>query len=221
VIVQLIEDLRAEHDLIDRVLGSLRTYVDLRLRGEGEAADGARFIAFLRLFAGDFHHAREEDTLFPALRERADLPGHGPIAVLTDDHRRIAALLDRLGRLVVLDSFSDAERAELRGLAVDYTHALWHHIDAENSVLLPESESRLAKKGVRDLASRDMTGPEALARAAGEQLLQIYPPSADPQIVRGDGCVSCRAFAESCRGLEREWWNEWEWEEFEDHLGGD
>jgi hypothetical protein len=36
--------------------------------------------------------------------------------------------------------------------------------------------------------------------------------------MRGDGCVFCPAFTTSCRGVEHEWWNEWEWEEFEDHL---
>jgi hypothetical protein len=30
--------------------------------------------------------------------------------------------------------------------------------------------------------------------------------------------VFCLAYGESCRGLEHEWWNESEWEEFEDHL---
>jgi hypothetical protein len=28
----------------------------------------------------------------------------------------------------------------------------------------------------------------------------------------------CPAFVDTCRGLEHEWWNESEWEEFEDHL---
>jgi hemerythrin-like domain-containing protein len=217
----LIDDLRADHDLIDQVLGSLRTYVNLRLRGEGDSADGSRFITFFRLFAGDFHHAKEEDTLFPALQQRADLPEQGPIAVLTGDHRRMAGLLDELGGFIALDSFTDAERERLRTLALEYSHGLWHHIDAENSVLLPESESRLAKKGVRELPSRAMTEDEASARACGERLLRVYPPSPDPGLVRGDGCVSCHAFTDSCRGLEREWWNEWEWEEFEDHMGGD
>ncbi|HSL20563.1 MAG TPA: hemerythrin domain-containing protein [Vicinamibacterales bacterium] len=217
--MQLIDDLRAEHDLIEQVVGSFRAFVDQRSRSEGDAADGPLFIRFFRLFAGDFHHAKEEDTLFPALREKADLPERGPIAVLTADHRRLAALLDEMTGLLERDSSSDRER--LRALAIDYSHGLWHHIDAENSVLLPESEGRLQKKGVTELPSRPMTPGERAARADGEDLVRRYPPSPDPTIVRGDGCVSCHAFAESCRGLEREWWNEWEWEEFEEHLAGD
>jgi len=43
--MELINQLRNEHDLIDQVAGSLRTFVRARARGEGEAADGARFLA--------------------------------------------------------------------------------------------------------------------------------------------------------------------------------
>jgi hypothetical protein len=123
--------------------------------------------------------------------------------------------------LLAQASSDETARARLLALAIEYSHGLWHHIDAENSVLFPESEGRLAKKGVRELPSREMTAQEAAAREAADDLLCRYPPASDPSIVRGDGCVSCHAFAESCRGLEREWWNEWEWEEFEERQGGE
>lgn len=219
--MKLIDDLRAEHDLIEQMAGALRTFAASRGRGEGTAADGEQFLRFFRLFAGDFHHAKEEDTLFPALQTLADLPERGPIAVLTADHRRMAGLLEGIGALAVMDVLDGPDAGRLYALATEYAHSLWHHIDAENSVLLPESEGRLLKKGVRELPSREMTAAEASARAAADDLLARYPPAPDPTIVRGDGCVSCRAFADNCRGLEREWWNEWEWEEFENHLSGD
>jgi hypothetical protein len=83
--------------------------------------------------------------------------------------------------------------------------------------LFPESEARLRKRGVTELESRAMTDAEERALASAEDLLRRYPPR-DPDIIRGEGCPMCPAFLNSCRGLEREWWNEWEWEEFEDHL---
>lgn len=219
--MQLIDDLQAEHDLIDRLVGSLRTYVDQRLRGGADPADGARFLRFFRLFAGDFHHAKEEDTLFVALQERADLPASGPIETLRDDHARFAAILAEMEPLIGSALDSEADRDRLRRLAFDYSHALWHHIDAENSVLFPESEARLKKNGVAELTARPMTDQERGAKADGEQLLTRYTPMNDPEIIRGDGCVSCPGLGERCRGFEREWWSESEWEELEDHLGGD
>lgn len=219
--MQLIQDLRLEHDLIEQVAGSLREYVEQRITGHGDPEDGSRYIAFFRLFAGDFHHAKEEDTLFPALRRQADLPEEGPIAVLTADHRRMAGVLGELADRLESDLSDPRGRERLRELAVRYSHALWHHIDAENSVLLPEGEGRLLKKGVRELPSRAMTEAEREAKAHGEALLAKYPPLNDTSIIRGDGCVSCEAFPESCRGLEHEWWSELEWEEFNEHQSGD
>ena len=68
--MRLMEELEAEHRLIEAVAGSLRTFVHARIAGAAPAADGRRFVRFFRLYAGQFHHAREEDTLFAALRAR-------------------------------------------------------------------------------------------------------------------------------------------------------
>jgi hemerythrin-like domain-containing protein len=216
--MQLIEELRAEHDLIEAVVGSLRAYVRLRLRGEGDPADGPRFVRFLRLYAGHFHHAREEDTLFAALTGRAQLPASGPIETLVHDHHRIARLLDEIDALLCQPSLDAAHARRLEAAAVEYSRSLWSHIDAENSVLFPEAEARLRKAGVRELSSRALTAEEEEARAVGEELVARHPPLHDRVAMRGDGCVCCPAMGERCRGLELEWWNEWEWAEFEDHI---
>lgn len=218
--MQLIDELRAEHDLIERVVGSLRTFASLRARGEADAADGPRFLRFFVHYAGRFHHAREEDTLFVSLARDAELPAdRGPIAVLLGDHRRMAGLLESMAPLLTSPDALDVEAgARLQALATEYAHALWHHIDAENSVLLPESEMRLRRHGVRELPSRPMTDEEAEAHAWGEDLVARYPPASDADAMRGDGCVMCPAMLADCRGLEHEWWNESEWDEFEDHL---
>jgi hemerythrin-like domain-containing protein len=219
--MRLIEELRAEHDLIEQVVGSLRAFVVARLKGDGDPSDGPRFIRFFRLYAGDFHHAREEDTLFEALVHRANLPERGPIAVLKDDHARMAGVLRQLDEFIALPHFDTKQGADLERLAVEYSRALWHHIDAENSVLFPESEPRLRKQGLAQLPSREMTGDERAAKAEGEALLERYAPLADRDVIRGDGCVCCPAMLEGCRGLEHEWWNEWEWDELEEHLASD
>jgi hemerythrin-like domain-containing protein len=214
----LLDDLRAEHDLIDAVAGSFRTFVS-RLDDDGGVEDFARFLEFFRLYAGAFHHACEEHALFPALVERAHLPGdRGPLAVLTGDHRRLSEQLDQIERLLEGGLIHQHDRRAAIRLATDYTRALEHHIDAENSVLFPESEARLRKQGVLELQGRQPTVEETAAKRIGEELLLRHPPSPDATTIRGDGCVLCPAMGEGCAGLEVEWWNEWEWEEFEDHL---
>jgi hemerythrin-like domain-containing protein len=216
--MRFIDELKAEHDLIDAVAGAFRTFA-ARSERPVDVGDLGQFLWFFRLYAGDFHHAREERALFPALVERAHLPGdRGPVAVLTDDHRRMSGQLAEMERLLLSDLALDANRAALYRLVQVYARALQHHIDAENSVLFPESEARLRKQGVQELNGRAMTEAEREAREAAEALLARYPPSSDAAAIRGDGCVLCPAMGEACAGLEAEWWNEWEWEEFEDHL---
>jgi len=219
--MQLLEDLRAEHTLIEQVVGSLRTFVDRRLAGQGDPADGARFMAFFRRYAGDFHHDKEEAVLFQALSGQAEVPAdRGPLAALTGEHRRMGDLLDALEPLLGAP-LAEAERARLQALAVDYSHSLWRHIDAENSVLFPEARERLRRFHVRDLPSRPMTEAEAAAREAGLALTALYPPLQDLGVHRGDGCVACPSYGTTCDGIEREWWTELEWEDLWDRMSSD
>lgn len=217
--MQLIDELTAEHALIEEVLGSLRTFVEAV---EGDPEDGAGFLRFFRRYAGDFHHAREEDILFAALAEKAELPGdRGPIAAMVAQHAHMAGILDQMAPLLEAAVLDPAARAHRQALAVSFSHALWHHIDAENSVLLPESGLRLRRSHVLELPTRPPSTEEQAARADGELLRAKYPPLQDREILRGDGCVHCPVYGETCRGLEREWWNEWEWDEYQDHMPND
>ena len=112
-------------------------------------------------------------------------------------------------------------QARLQQLAVDYSHSLWKHIDAENSVLFPEGQQRLRRFHVLDLPARPMTPEEASAREAGLALVTLYPPQHDPVVHRGDGCIACPSYGTACEGLEQEWWTELEWEDMRERMGSD
>lgn len=218
--MRLLEELRAEHELIDRVAGSLRTFAAARAKGEGDPEDGAAFRRFFRLWAGAWHHAREEETLFPALARSAELsPAHGPIAAFVEQHHEMAKVLEELDPLLDRDPLGADGAQRLVGLVTAYTRELGRHIDAENSVLLPESELRLRQANVLELVGRAPTGEELAARAEGERLAAAWSFTVDAGGVRGEGCVVCPSYGTTCRGVEAEWWNDSEWEEFSDHLG--
>jgi hemerythrin-like domain-containing protein len=202
--MKILDDLRSEHVLIEKVVGSLRTFAAGPVHG---ADDGAAYLRFFRLYAGRYHHAREEDVLFPAL-VATEVPGdRGPLKILLDAHHSMAGVLDQMEAGVTLD------------LAEHYGRALLHHIDAENSVLFPESEIRLRARGGAELPSRDPDPEEEAARAEGESLLAKYPPSDFTGIFRGDGCAACAEYGETCDGIEREWWSELEWEDTLERMG--
>ncbi|HUJ28519.1 MAG TPA: hemerythrin domain-containing protein [Myxococcales bacterium] len=202
--MKLLDDLRAEHALIEQVVLSLRAFGKLP---ERDAADSAAYLRFFRLWAGRWHHAREEDVLFPAL-VATEVPGdRGPLAILVGAHHAMAHLLDEM------ESGLTAE------LADKYCRALLHHIDAENSVLFPESETRLRRAGGAELASRAPDADELAARGEGERLIARYPPDDGADIFRGDGCTACPAYGDGCDGIEREWWSALEWEDIRERMG--
>ena len=220
--MKLIDALQDEHLLIERVLGSLRAYVDGLIEGSADPDDGKGFAAFFTEFAGHFHHDREERVLFGALVTDADLPGDcGPLRAIAHDHAQMGEWLREMTPLLGQRPCSEDDRVRLLALATRYSHTLWRHIDVENSVLFPEGADRLCRCGIRELPDRPMSEAEAAAREGGTALLVRYPPVEDATLARGDGCFMCRAYGETCDGLEAEWWTELEWEEFFNGDAGD
>ena len=204
--MRLFDEFKAEHLLVDRVAGSLIRFSELAAGGETSVEDVADFVHFFRVFVAGYHHEREEVTLFPVLVERAEVPAdRGPLPSIEADHRAAAILVDELE-----DAGGNHERAA--DVARRLAHHLWEHVDKEDSVLLPESSDRLRRNGVTRLEGREPTAQEEAARDLGERLTERFPPLDDPEVVRGDGCVACSAFGETCGGIETEWWNTWEHE---------
>lgn len=213
--MKLLDTLRDEHALIDRIVGSFYAYVGKLIDGTADPADGRRFAAFFAEFVGHFHHEREEQVLLPALVTEAQLPAdRGPVYAIRREHAEMEAWLREMAPLLERRPQSEGDRARLRAQAPRYARALWRHIDAENSVLYPQAEERLRLCGVRELADRPISEAQAAAREGAAALAIRYLPIEDPVLTRGDGCFMCRAHGHTCDGLEAEWWTELEWEEF-------
>jgi len=204
--MRLLDELANEHRLVDDVAGSLIRFSQAAAAGDVEPSDVADFVRFFRVFVAGFHHKREEETLFPALVGRAEVPAdRGPLPAIAADHREAVLFVDALEA-----ASEDPERAA--EIARRFAHHLWEHVDKEESVLLPEARERLRRNGMTRLEGREPTAEELSAREVGEQLTDRFPPLDDPDHVRGDGCVVCSAFGETCAGIETEWWNTWEHE---------
>ena len=202
----LLDELGQEHRLVDEVAGSLVRFSQQAATGEVQPADVADFVRFFRVFVAGFHHQREEETLFPALVDSAEVPkDRGPLPAIAADHREAVLFVDALEA-----ASGDPKRAA--EVALRFAHHLWEHVDKEDSVLLPEARERLRRNGVTRLEGRAPTAEEQAAREVGEQLTERFPPLDDPDHVRGDGCVVCSAFGETCSGIETEWWTTWDHE---------
>lgn len=199
----IIQQLMEEHERIDRMAESL-----FRWASEGQdAAPEARtaYVDFFRIWVCGFHEDQEETILFPVLAEQAEIPlDRGPVMVLHDEHEQEKTLVDRLERAAAGPETVDAARA--------LAHLVWAHIDKENSVMLPEAGERLVRTGAGAVSGREETDAEHQARRAAEPLIEAWPPLEDDDFFRGDGCMMCPAYGDRCGGIEKEWWNEYEWD---------
>jgi hemerythrin-like domain-containing protein len=145
--------LRDEHRLIVRVLDCLE--IALRRSADGAPiarADQDAFLEFLRGFADECHHRKEEDELFPRLERRGvDLSG-SPVAQVLDEHERGRELSADLARGLAA---AEAGDAAARGAAIAAGRALIdllrRHIDKEEHCLFGLAEEALRGEALEDL----------------------------------------------------------------------
>ena len=139
------DELKSEHRVIERVLGSLEAMAKRLEAGEPvrpqyflEAAD------FIKGFADGCHHHKEEGVLFPTMVGAGMPKEQGPIAVMLSEHEQGRAFTQQMRaaaeRLTTGDRAAAAKVAEnARGYAV----LLRQHIVKEESVLFNMAEQVL------------------------------------------------------------------------------
>jgi len=136
--------LREEHAVILRALVLLEVAA-ARLDAGPPAADSwwTELIEWLRSFADQHHHGKEELCLFPALTQAGVPAAGGPVGVMVAEHAEGRALLR-----AITESRGE-ERAEA---ARAYVRLLRDHIDKENGVLFPLADAILDSQDQQQLA---------------------------------------------------------------------
>lgn len=145
--------LRSEHDHILTMIACLRAACVAAENGDGFDAETFQTgLDFIQNYADAWHHAKEEEHLFPAL-EAAGMPRDGgPIAVMLQEH-----VMGRSYVRKIADHLEEASHrdAVARSTVLNYTRAyanlMTGHIQKENGILfnmadqilLPEDHTRL------------------------------------------------------------------------------
>lgn len=131
------EILRQEHVLIQEVLDALER--GAKKLGEGAAVPADFFIDaadFIRGFADDAHHRKEEGVLFKALARHGFSEDAGPVAVMLAEHnearRFTQMLIESADRLKGGD---ERARDAVIMYALAYVQLLRQHIMKENNIL--------------------------------------------------------------------------------------
>lgn len=220
--MRLIDELIAEHRVIEKVIGSLRAFASQWQGTPDEVAHGRVYLEFFTQYAGALHHAKEEEVLFPALQREVGVSvERGPIHAMMVQHHDMAALLQTLGGLFERGAAGGVTREQVLEVATKYGDSLLKHIDAEDSVLFPECLERFRRVYVHELDDVPTTARQQEARDAALRLVARFEPIENPDLLRGDGCVACPSFGHNCQGLEAEWWNDHEWDELPDRAQSD
>jgi len=139
--------LRSEHNHILAMIACLRAACDAAEEcGELDVAFFQSGVEFIRNYADAWHHAKEEELLFPALEASGMPRDGGPIAVMLHEHeigrsyvRQIADNLNAAG------NGDDAARAAVLRFTLAYADLLTQHIQKENGVLFNMADQFLPR----------------------------------------------------------------------------
>jgi len=162
--------LAREHRLIERVLGAVGRICSQALRaGPLDARPATHTIRFLREFADQTHHLKEERLLFPAIEANGYFPGCGLVREHEDGRERVRSMSDAIPAAANGDP--EAVRLFVRQ-ARSFVSFLRDHIakeddclaDVVGSTLSPDARARLTRE-FDDLERREV-GDRAFERYA-------------------------------------------------------
>ncbi len=178
------EILMQEHVLILEVLDALERGAQ-KLGSDADTpkdffVDAAEFI---RGFADDTHHKKEEGVLFKALARHGFSPDAGPVAVMLSEHDEARHFTQELTAAAQKLQRGDAgAREDVIMYALSYVRHLRQHIMKENNILFPmadrvvPSDEAARIKAEFERVEREEIGPgahpkyEALARKLRDQM---------------------------------------------------
>ncbi|MES0489731.1 MAG: hemerythrin domain-containing protein [Leptospirales bacterium] len=219
--LSILEELDEEHRIIEEVAGSLVCFSRLARDGKLEqpAKELKTFTRYFTKFLEGYHFKKETEIVFDALIQQGIPAQKGPIYYYELEHDLHKEQITHLEKFTSLISWSDDDKNEVVKLCEKFCAEVWEHIDKEDSVVFSEVEERVKGKTVKETQQKHIEFEKKHDRAAflktGSEFIEKYKPvDKIVDVIRGDGCMSCRYYGEGCSGIEHEWWTEHEWEDF-------
>ena len=135
--------LRRDHELIEKVIKSMETTVQLLNEGKHIPESILNpVIDFSKNFTDVCHHSKEEGSLFPAL-EQAGMPRNmGPIAMMLMDHERSREIAKHMEESAK-EYIDSGNPTNLINYMRQYVEHITEHLWKENNRLFLMAEARL------------------------------------------------------------------------------
>lgn len=143
-----------EHRNIKRMLTLIRKMCYLVLKDQPiDYDDFYKVIDFVRVYADDHHHGKEEALLFDRMVKEqgpvADkLVRHGMLVEHNTGRMHMQDLEDALKRIKNQD---EEAKLDLIASAISYTHLMYRHIDKEDNAVYTYAENHLSKETWEEL----------------------------------------------------------------------
>lgn len=147
------EVLKEEHEAIKLMLEILEKVCDKLEQGEKVNSEHLeRILDFIKTFADECHHGKEEDLLFPELEEAGIPKEGGPIGVMLTEHD--------LGRNYVrkfaqgIQEYKKGNSKAIKEIienARNYIQLLREHIEKENNILFTMADMHLSPDKQKEL----------------------------------------------------------------------
>jgi len=170
------DQLVKEHVSIQLMLEVLeRVCTKLNARGKVPQKHLEQILEFIKVFADQCHHGKEEEFLFPAM-ENVGIPRDGgPIGVMLAEHTKGRQYVQELGEAI--EQYGRGDPAAVPALASSarkYIALLNAHIDKENGILFPMAEEHLPeRKKIELLAAFDRVDDEKIGKPKHEHMQSI------------------------------------------------
>ena len=165
------EQLRQEHELVLMVVEAMdREVAFIEATGRVHQERVAQMIDFTRSFTDGYHHAKEEDLLFPLLEERSAAAG-GTVSVLLSEHEAARDCIRAIDGALPAAAHDEAARNVVAENLRLYAFLLPLHIGKEDTILF-ELADQLLSDQEQELLAADFEGIEG--EETGAALRQRY-----------------------------------------------
>ncbi|MEN6555675.1 MAG: hemerythrin domain-containing protein [Anaerolineaceae bacterium] len=141
------QDLLNEHDAILHVFSILdKMLTSSKFDEERDLNFADELVHFLKVFADQCHHGKEEGFLFKELENRGVPNQGGPISVMLQEHMLGRQLIAKMSEAV-----QDADLEAFKLHAVEYRDLLRQHIQKENAVLFKLADQLISDEEQMEL----------------------------------------------------------------------
>ena len=163
-----IHELKHDHRVIQQVVAGMSAVAELLDSGKQvDPSVLSDLVQFLRVFADQCHHEKEEQHLFPILATRANMSIRHELESLEREHRSAKQLVDRLAKAAaVYYDNPEAVRYRIIDLLQRLAELYPAHIWKEDFLLFPVAQQSLSTTEQQDLKEQF----EDVEREVGEDV---------------------------------------------------